>query len=106
MAGARRGVWNVAHVSSCYLVSGHVIHGEDTSPSYVHQTRDPDTAFTESLRDRGVFLFVSNRHDFGHLVNNEAFPTTNLHNELWEVQRNRYDWERRWVMSKHDQNSH
>ena len=96
----------MAHVSSCYLVSGHVIHGEDTRPSYVHETRDPDTAFTESLRDRGVFLFVSNRHDFGHLVNNEAFPTTNLNNELWEVTRNRYDWERRWGMPKHYQNLH
>ena len=26
----RRGLWNVPHISSCYLISGSVIHNEDT----------------------------------------------------------------------------
>ena len=91
----RRGLWNVPYISSCYLISGSVIHNEDTRPSYVNKMMDPDMAFTSNLRSKDVFLFVSNRLNFGHLINNEAFPTTYLNNELWEMERNRYDWELR-----------
>ena len=90
----RRGLWDVPYISSCYLISGSVIHNEDTRPSYVNKMMDPDMAYTSNLRSKDVFLFVSNR-SLGHLINNEAFPTTNLNNELWEMERNRYDWELR-----------
>ena len=42
-------------------------------------------------------MFVSNRLNFGHLVNNEDFPTSHTRNELWEMERNRYDWELRYL---------
>ena len=31
------------------------------------------------------------------MVNNEDFQTSHLHNELWEMERNRYDWELRYL---------
>jgi len=93
----RRGLWNVPYISSCYLIAGSIIHNKETQPSYVNKMLDPDMAFTTNLRSKDVFMFVSNRLNFGHLINNEAFPTTNLNNELWEMERNRYDWELRYL---------
>ena len=93
----RRGLWNVPYISSCYLISGDIVHNEETRPNYVNKMMDPDMAFTTNLRSSDVFMYVSNRLNFGHLVNNEAFPTTHLHNELWEMERNRYDWELRYL---------
>ncbi len=85
----RRGLWNVPYISSCYLISGTLIQEEKTRPSYSSSTLDPDMAFSKSLRDKNVFLYVSNRLNFGHLVNNEKFATGFLNNELWEMERNR-----------------
>lgn len=93
----RRGLWNVPYISSSYLISGSVIHSEETRPSFVNKMMDSDMAFTTNLRSSDVFMFVTNRLNFGHLINNEAFPTSHLHNELWEMERNRYDWEQRYL---------
>ena len=93
----RRGLWNVPYISSSYLISGSVVQNEETRPSYVNKMMDPDMAFTTNLRSSNVFMYVTNRLNFGHLINNEAFPTSHLHNELWEMERNRYDWEQRYL---------
>ena len=85
----RRGLWNVPYLSACYLVAGDVIMNAKTRPDYASEELDPDMAFAESLRDRGVFMYVSNRVNFGHLVNAENFPTNHLNNELWEMERNK-----------------
>ena len=97
----RRGLWNVPYITSCYLVSGTIIHDEETTPNYINNMMDPDMAFTANLRAKDVFMFVSNRLNFGHLVNNEAFSTDHLHPELWEVERNKYDWELRYLHPNH-----
>lgn len=93
----RRGLWNVPFVSSCYLIQGSLIHDPHTRPSYIHKMLDPDMALMANLRANDEFIFVSNRLNFGHLVNAEDFQTTHLHNELWEIERNRYDWELRYL---------
>jgi len=97
VASNRRGLWNVPFVSTCYLVSGTIIHDKSTRPSYVHKLLDPDMAFAANIRSKDIFLHVSNRLNFGHMVNNEDFQTSHLHNELWEMERNRYDWELRYL---------
>ena len=80
----------------CYP-QGSLIHNEDTRPSYVHKMLDPDMALMASIRAKGEFIYVTNRLNFGHLVNAEDFETSHLHNELWEIERNRYDWELRYL---------
>ena len=58
---------------------------------------DPDMALMANIRATGEFIYVTNRLNFGHLVNAEDFETSHLHNELWEMERNRYDWELRYL---------
>ena len=54
---------------------------------------DPDMAVCANLREADVFLHVTNRGTFGHLVNADDFDTSHTHNELWELIRNK------WVQS-------
>ena len=42
-------------------------------------------------------MYVSNEHAFGHLVNAEGTQSSWAHCELWEVERNPGDWERRYL---------
>ncbi|XP_050707436.1 procollagen-lysine,2-oxoglutarate 5-dioxygenase 1-like isoform X2 [Eriocheir sinensis] len=95
--GQRRGLWNVPYVSGSYLVQAGVLANPRTRPAYIRNLLDPDMAFCENLREKGVFLHLSNRVEFGHLVNNEEFDLSRLNPELWEVERNRWDWERRYL---------
>ena len=85
----RRGLWNVPYISSCYLISSKILKGQ-TADLYLHDSLDPDMALTANLRAMNVFMYVSNRVNFGHLINNEKFATNHLHNELWEMKTNRY----------------
>ena len=84
----RRGLWNVPYISSCYLISSKILKGQ-AADLYLHESLDPDMALTANLRTRNVFMFVSNRVNFGHLINNEKFATNHLNNELWEMKTNR-----------------
>jgi procollagen-lysine,2-oxoglutarate 5-dioxygenase len=99
----RLGLWNVPYLSSCYLVSSKILRGAGTQPDYLHPSLDPDMAFALSLRKKNIFKYVSNRANFGHLINNEKFGTIHLNNELWEVKTNRYDWERRYLHENYSQ---
>ena len=96
----RRGLWNVPYISSCYLLHGSLIADEKTRPEFISRLLDPDMAFCKSLRDRDIDFYVSNRLDWGHLVNAEDFDTSHVNNELWEITNNQFDWEKRSCVYK------
>ncbi|XP_053203509.1 procollagen-lysine,2-oxoglutarate 5-dioxygenase-like [Panonychus citri] len=54
-------------------------------------------AFSASLRSRGIFIFVINIDDYGHLVNSETFETTHVHNDLYEIYNNQYEWTEKYI---------
>jgi len=93
----KRGVWNVPFVTSLYLVRGDVIANKKTKPSYIHNLLDADMAFCTNMRINDVYMFVTNRIDWGHLVTADNFETTHLSNEMYEISNNRWDWEKRYL---------
>ncbi|XP_042209102.1 procollagen-lysine,2-oxoglutarate 5-dioxygenase 1-like isoform X2 [Homarus americanus] len=93
----RRGLWNVPFISGCYLLRRSLLDDPDKRPSFIKNLLDPDMALCENLREKGVFMHVSNRVDFGHLVNADKFDTSHMNNELWQVIENRWDWEHRYL---------
>ncbi|XP_066943980.1 procollagen-lysine,2-oxoglutarate 5-dioxygenase 1 isoform X2 [Macrobrachium rosenbergii] len=97
----RRGLWNVPYITSSYLLKRSLLDSEETKPSFIKNLLDPDMAFCENMREKGVFMYVSNRLDFGHLVNSEKFDPTRMNGELWEVFENRWDWELRYLHSNY-----
>jgi len=98
-----RGVWNVPFVTSIYLIRGDVIHNAKTKPSYIHNLLDADMAFCTNLRKNDVYMYVTNRLDWGHLITADNFETTHLNNEMYEIQNNRWDWEKRYLHENYTQ---
>ncbi|KAK1157360.1 procollagen-lysine,2-oxoglutarate 5-dioxygenase 1-like isoform X2 [Acipenser oxyrinchus oxyrinchus] len=100
--GRRVGVWNVPYISSVYLIKGSVLRTELTDKDLFHSlTLDPDMAFCSNAREQGVFMFVSNRHEFGRILSTENCVTTHLHNDLWQIFENPQDWEERYIHSNY-----
>ncbi|XP_067005007.1 procollagen-lysine,2-oxoglutarate 5-dioxygenase isoform X2 [Anabrus simplex] len=100
----RRGLWNVPYIRACYLINGTVINNPETRPSYDYDRLDPDMAFCANMRKKDVFLYVSNRMDFGHLVNADNFDTTRTNSDLYQLFDNRWDWEQRYIHENYTEN--
>ena len=98
-----RGLWNVPFVTNIYLVRGDVIHNAKTKPSYIHNLLDADMAFCTNMRSKDVYVYVTNRLDWGHLIDAENFETTHLNNEMYEIKNNRWDWEHRYLHANYTQ---
>jgi len=63
-----RGLWNVPFLSAAYLVNGTILRDETKRPNYINNLQDADMAFCVNNRNNDVFMFISNRVDWGHLV--------------------------------------
>lgn len=102
----RKGLWNVPYISNCYLIQGKVLKNREKFPSFINGLLDPDMAFCKNVRDLGLFMYVSNLDDFGHLVNSETFDTSLLNSELRELYQNQkvchffnYAWLFLWLFN-------
>ncbi|XP_035237773.1 procollagen-lysine,2-oxoglutarate 5-dioxygenase 1 isoform X1 [Anguilla anguilla] len=94
----RVGVWNVPYISNVYLVKGSVLKTELSANNlFQSDTLDSDMTFCHKVRTQGVFMFVTNRHEFGRALSTENYLTTHLHNDLWQIFENPVDWEERYI---------
>ncbi|XP_031829351.1 procollagen lysyl hydroxylase isoform X1 [Nomia melanderi] len=100
----RRGLWNVPFVSSCYLINATLISKKETRPSYLMGDLDTEMAFAESNRDRSIFMYVSNRIDFGHLVDPTNYDISLTNPDLYQIQDNKVDWEKRYIHESYAEN--
>lgn len=93
-----RGVWNVPFISNCYLMKMSLFRGPLTKAlTYMREGVDADMAFCASLRENGVFMYVSNEHDFGHLVNPESYDTSRTHPDMYQIFDNKMEWATRYL---------
>ncbi|XP_072607279.1 procollagen-lysine,2-oxoglutarate 5-dioxygenase 1 isoform X1 [Vulpes vulpes] len=96
--GRRVGVWNVPYISNVYLIKGSALRAELQHTDLFHHSRlDPDMAFCANIRQQDVFMFLTNRHTFGHLLSLDSYQTSHLHNDLWEVFSNPEDWKEKYI---------
>ncbi|KAL4221290.1 Procollagen-lysine [Mactra antiquata] len=91
----RIGLWNVPYISGVYLIQSHVL--PSITEGYINDNLDADMALCKTLREKGIFMYVTNREYFGHLVFVDDAETKRLHPELWEIFNNPYDWHRRYI---------
>ncbi|XP_062854583.1 procollagen-lysine,2-oxoglutarate 5-dioxygenase 1 [Trichomycterus rosablanca] len=96
--GRRVGIWNIPYISQVYLVRADVLRNELKAPDlFQSATLDPDMAFCSRVREQGIFMFVTNLHTYGRILNTDTYQTEHLHNDLWEIFQNPVDWEERYV---------
>ncbi|KAK9501159.1 hypothetical protein O3M35_002249 [Rhynocoris fuscipes] len=91
----KRGIWNVPYITHCYLVNGTLLN--KLKNVYTEPGSDPDMAFCKELRDKGIFMFVDNRDDYGHLVDPETYNPALMNPEIYQVMENQWDWEQRYL---------
>ncbi|XP_067390600.1 multifunctional procollagen lysine hydroxylase and glycosyltransferase LH3 isoform X2 [Emydura macquarii macquarii] len=96
--GKRVGVWNVPYISQVYLVRGKTLRSElhDRSIFTLAET-DPDMAFCKNVRERGIFLHITNLEEFGRLLATAGYNTSRLHPDLWQITENPLDWEEKYI---------
>ncbi|XP_005094861.1 procollagen-lysine,2-oxoglutarate 5-dioxygenase 1 [Aplysia californica] len=90
------GLWNVPFVASVLLIQGQRL--PLLRDAYTNNPDlDADMSFCEKARQEVLFMYVSNRKYWGHLVYADGFDTSHLHNELFDIFNNRLDWESRYI---------
>ncbi|CAL8241234.1 unnamed protein product [Merluccius merluccius] len=94
----RTGVWNVPYITQVYLIQGKVLRSRLAQTSlYQQEGMDPDMVFCRTVRDQGVFMFVSNRDEFGRLVSSSNYNTSRLHPDMWQIFDNPVDWREKYI---------
>uniref|UniRef100_A0A8C4UWL6 Procollagen-lysine,2-oxoglutarate 5-dioxygenase 1 n=1 Tax=Falco tinnunculus TaxID=100819 RepID=A0A8C4UWL6_FALTI len=94
----RVGLWNVPYISSVYLVKAKALRLElDQGDLFRNGKLDADMAFCHNVRNQGVFMYLTNRHEFGHILSLENYQTTHLHNDLWQIFSNPEDWREKYI---------
>ncbi|CAG9823589.1 unnamed protein product [Phaedon cochleariae] len=101
----KRGLWNVPFINNAYLVNATLLRKYDrTQLGFDKPNVDADMTFCTRLRDLDVFMFVSNRIDFGHLINADNFDTTRTEPEMYQIFDNEMDWENRYIHVDYPEN--
>ncbi|KAK3872939.1 hypothetical protein Pcinc_022023 [Petrolisthes cinctipes] len=97
MSFSHRGIWNVPYITGVYVIKKNILENTETRPNYIYRLYDADMAMATNMRNKGVFMYVSNLEDYGHLIEPEYFPTKYLHNDMWQMKANKKDWEHRYI---------
>ncbi|XP_019487107.1 PREDICTED: procollagen-lysine,2-oxoglutarate 5-dioxygenase 2 [Hipposideros armiger] len=111
--GNRVGIWNVPYMANVYLIKGKTLRSEMSERNYfVRDKLDPDMALCRNTREmtlqrekdsptpetfqmlsppKGVFMYISNRHEFGRLLSTANYNTSHYNNDLWQIFENPVD---------------
>ncbi|XP_041443636.1 uncharacterized protein LOC495489 isoform X1 [Xenopus laevis] len=94
----RVGVWNVPYIANVYLIKGETLRAELSNKNiFTLPQMDPDMSVCKSIRDKNVFLHISNRDEFGRLLSTSKYNTSRLHNDLWQIFENPLDWKEKYI---------
>uniref|UniRef100_A0A8C2HDP5 procollagen-lysine 5-dioxygenase n=1 Tax=Cyprinus carpio TaxID=7962 RepID=A0A8C2HDP5_CYPCA len=97
----RVGVWNVPYITQVYLIRGETLRSRLSAVSlYQQEGMDPDMSFCKSVREQGIFMFVSNRDEFGRLVSSTNYNISRLHPDMWQIFDNPVDWREKYIKHK------
>lgn len=92
-----RGIWNVPFITHSYLVNMDILKKHREQVTYEKQNFDADMTFCDSLRHLGIFMYVDNLMEFGHLINPETYDITRTHPNIYQIFENRKEWEARYI---------
>lgn len=96
----RIGVWNIPFMSSVYLVKGSTLKSlaNKIPQLYISGNLDSDMAFCRNARMKYVFMYLSNEVFFGRLLDiDEKSTSSRINSDLWEIERNKLDWEMKYI---------
>ncbi|XP_062377217.1 procollagen-lysine,2-oxoglutarate 5-dioxygenase 2 isoform X1 [Sardina pilchardus] len=117
--GKRAGVWNIPFMAHIYLVKGEVLRTEMKEKNYfVLEKLDPDMALCRNAREltrqrekdspspesfhmlrppKGIFMYITNRQEFGRLISTANYNTSHRNSDLWQIFQNPVDWKAKYI---------
>ncbi|XP_006001962.1 procollagen-lysine,2-oxoglutarate 5-dioxygenase 2 isoform X2 [Latimeria chalumnae] len=96
--GSRVGVWNIPYMAHVYLIKGETLRKEMKKRNYfILDKMDPDMAFCRNAREMGVFMYITNRREFGRLISTANYNTSHLNGDLWQIFENPIDWREKYI---------
>ncbi|KAG8445320.1 hypothetical protein GDO86_010202 [Hymenochirus boettgeri] len=115
----RVGVWNMPYVANVYLIKGETLRSElKEKNQFILDRLDPDMALCRNAREmslqkekdspspatfhmfsppKGVFMYITNRHEFGRLISTANYNTSHYNNDLWQMFENPVDWKEKYI---------
>ncbi|XP_066455443.1 procollagen-lysine,2-oxoglutarate 5-dioxygenase 2 isoform X1 [Eleutherodactylus coqui] len=121
--GNRVGVWNIPYMANVYLIKGQALRSELKERNHFILDRlDPDMALCRNAREmslqreknspsaeafqmfrppKGVFMYITNRHEFGRLLSTANYNISHLNNDLWQIFENPVDWKLKYINSNY-----
>uniref|UniRef100_A0AAZ3PX44 procollagen-lysine 5-dioxygenase n=1 Tax=Oncorhynchus tshawytscha TaxID=74940 RepID=A0AAZ3PX44_ONCTS len=94
----RVGVWNIPYMAHIYLIKGEVLRNELKERNhFVLEKLDPDMALCRHARELGMFMYITNRHEFGRLISTANFNTSHYNSDLWQIFENPVDWKEKYI---------
>lgn len=100
----RIGVWNIPYMAHVYLVKGSALRAELKERNYfVLEKLDPDMAFCRNAREMGMFMYLTNLHEFGRLVSTANYNTSHYNSDLWQIFENPVDWKEKYIHRNYTQ---
>uniref|UniRef100_A0A8C9RGF4 procollagen-lysine 5-dioxygenase n=1 Tax=Scleropages formosus TaxID=113540 RepID=A0A8C9RGF4_SCLFO len=110
---ARRvGVWNVPYVGHVYLIKGTTLREQlRQRDAFTLSKLEPDVALCRNIRELvrhihsslvtyrnpGIFMYITNCHEFGRLISTANYKTTHYNNDLWQIFENPEDWKEKYI---------
>ncbi|KAM9317218.1 procollagen-lysine,2-oxoglutarate 5-dioxygenase 2 [Gastrophryne carolinensis] len=96
--GNRVGLWNMPYMANIYLIKGQTLRMElKERNQFILDRLDSDMAMCRNAREMGVFMYVSNRHEFGRLLSLANYNTSHYNNDLWQIFENPVDWKLKYL---------
>ncbi|XP_066564976.1 procollagen-lysine,2-oxoglutarate 5-dioxygenase 2 isoform X2 [Amia ocellicauda] len=96
--GKRVGVWNIPYMAHIYLIKGKALRNELKERNiFILEKLDPDMALCKNARELGVFMYITNRHEFGRLISTANYNTSHFNNDLWQIFENPVDWKEKYI---------
>ncbi|XP_033841716.1 procollagen-lysine,2-oxoglutarate 5-dioxygenase 2 isoform X2 [Periophthalmus magnuspinnatus] len=100
----RVGVWNIPFMAHVYLIQGATLRNELKERNhFVLEKLDPDMAFCRNVRELGVFMYITNRHEFGRLISTANYNISHYNNDLWQIFENPVDWKEKYIHQNYTQ---
>lgn len=50
---------------------------------------------------KGVFMYITNRHDFGRLISTANYNISHYNNDLWQIFENPVDWKEKYIQQNY-----
>ncbi|XP_075058020.1 procollagen-lysine,2-oxoglutarate 5-dioxygenase 2 isoform X2 [Mixophyes fleayi] len=96
--GNRAGLWNIPYMANVYLIRGQTLRTELKERNhFILERNDPDMALCKNAREMGVFMYISNRHEFGRLLSTANYNLTHYNNDLWQIYENPVEWKLKYI---------